>query len=168
MKFLVTTALALVLLSVEAVLVRSFGFEVTHIDVTLVLVVFLGLRASTLEGAFSSFAVGYLLDVFTGRPMGLFPFLAVLTFLLIRVAAAYVDARSRVLFVLLVAAATFGHGVLATLLWRLVSRAEGGALASMWGLPGQVLLTALAAMLLWPLLRRLDPGQERPQAGVLL
>lgn len=167
MRFLVTVTLALALLAVEAVLVRSFGLEVTHVDVTVVLVVFLGLRASTLEGAFSAFAIGYLLDVFSGRPTNLYPFLAVLTFLLVRMAASFVDARARGLFVLLTTAASLGHSLLAALLWKLTSRGEGGTIVSISGLPLKLVLTALAAMLLWPLLRRIDPGQERPEAGVL-
>lgn len=66
MRFLSFSALALVLLSVESVLVRSFGFEVARVDVGLALVVYAALRATTLEGAFSAFSVGYLLDVFVG------------------------------------------------------------------------------------------------------
>ena len=58
MKFLLFSALALLLLSVESVLVRSFGFEVTRIDVGLAIVVYVALCGTTVEGAFSAFAVG--------------------------------------------------------------------------------------------------------------
>ena len=84
MRVAAMLAMSLALLCVESVAVKVFGFSVIRIDVTLALVVFLGLRANTVEGAFTSFAIGYLLDVFTGRPTGLYPFLAVLVFLLVR------------------------------------------------------------------------------------
>ncbi len=166
MRFIGTVALALLLLSVEAVAVKTFGFQVTRIDVTLALVVFLGLRAHTVEGAFSAFTVGYLLDVFTGRPTGLFPFLSVLTFLVVRLAGNFVDARARGLYAILTGGATFLHGLIAFLLTWLTSR-EGGGVASLTGLPLQAVLTALAAFVLWPVLKKLDPGQDRPEPGVL-
>jgi rod shape-determining protein MreD len=168
-RALATCALALLLLAVESVLVQSVGLQVTRIDVTVVLVVFLGLRASLVEGAFTAFAVGYLLDVFTGRPTGLYPFLAVLVFLLARLGASLIDARARALFALACAGGTLVHGLLATFFTWLTARAAGAPGAQLSGLPLQVLLTALAGALLWPLLRKLiDPNLDRQPTGVLL
>jgi rod shape-determining protein MreD len=167
MRFAATVALALLFLSVESVLTRQFGLEVTRLDVTLVLIVFLGLRATTLEGAFASFAIGYLLDVFTGRPTGLYPFLAVLTFLLTRMLSSLVDARARALFAFICAAAALGHGLLAAFFSWLTSRSGAGTMVSLSGLPLEVALCGFAAALMWPLLRKIDPADERPQAGTL-
>src|SRR5262249_2468692 len=167
MRFLATVGIALLFLSVESVLTRELGMQVTRIDVTLVLVVFLGLRAATLEGAFASFVIGYLLDVFTGRPTGLYTFLAVLVFLLTRMLSSLVDARSRALFAIVCAGAALGHGLLAAFFSWLTSRSGGGTMASLAGLPLEVTLCSVAAAVMWPLLRRLDPGTERPQAGAL-
>jgi rod shape-determining protein MreD len=167
MRFAATVALALLFLSVESVLTRQLGLEVTRLDVTLVLVVFLGLRSTTLEGAFASFAIGYLLDVFTGRPTGLYPFLAVLTFLLTRMLSSLVDARARALFAFICAAAALGHGLLAAFFSWLTSRSGAGTMVSLSGLPLEVLLSGFAAALMWPLLRKIDPADERPQAGTL-
>lgn len=164
MKFLAFSGLALLLLSVESVLVKSLGLEVTRIDVGLAIVVYVALRATTLEGAFSAFAVGYLLDVFTGRPTGLYPFLAVLVFLLVRGAGQLVDGRSRGGYALFVAAATFGHALLVGFFTWLTSRQEGGV--SWSGLPLQVLLATGAGLLLWPLFKRIESG-EHPEPGVL-
>jgi len=166
-RFAATVGLALLFLSIEAVVTRQLGLEVTRLDVTLALVVFLGLRAATLEGAFAAFAIGYLLDVFTGRPTGLYPFLAVLTFLLTRMLSSFVDARARALFALLCGASALVHGLLAAFFSWLTSTASGGTIISLTGLPLQALLCAVAAALLWPLLRKLDPAYERPQAGML-
>lgn len=164
MKFLAFSTLALLLLSVESVLVKVLGLEVTRIDVGLAIVVYVALRASTLQGAFSAFAVGYLLDVFSGRPTGLYPFLAVLVFLLVRGAGQLFDGRSRGGYALMVAAATFGHALLVGFFTWLTARQDGGV--SWSGLPLQVVLAAAAAFTLWPLLRRIEPG-EHPEPGVL-
>lgn len=166
MRFLAISALALLLLSLESVVVKTFGFEVTRIDVGLALVVFAALRLTTLEGAFSAFFVGYLLDVFTGRPTGLYPALAMLVFLLVRAAALLVDGRSRVSYVGFTAAATVLHALLAVFFTWLTSRNGSGHVQSLSGVPLQVVLTMLAGLAMWPLLKRLDAG-ERPEPGVL-
>ncbi|MDP1829877.1 MAG: hypothetical protein Q8L48_41835 [Archangium sp.] len=166
MKFLGFSLLALLLLSVESVLVKTFGFEVTRIDVGLALVVYAALRCTTIEGAFSAFSVGYLLDVFTGRPTGLYPALAVLVFLLVRAAGVVVDTRSRGPYALLIAVATLGHAVLAVFFSWLTSAAGSGHVLSLSGVPLQVLLTTLAGLAMWPLLKKIEPG-ERPEPGIL-
>ena len=167
MRFLATVFLALLFLSVESVLTRELGLEVTRLDVTLVLVVFLGLRATALEGAFAAFCIGYLLDVFTGRPTGLYPFLSVLVFLVARLLSSFVDARARALFAVICAGAALGHGLLAAFFSWLTSRSGAGTMVSLSGLPLEVLLCGFAAAAMWPLLRKIDPADERPQAGTL-
>lgn len=167
MRFLAFSALALLLLSVESVLARSFGMEVSRLDVGLALVVYVALRATTVEGAFTAFAVGYLLDVFTGRPTGLYPFLAVLLFLLVRAAGQLLDGKSRGGFALFVAGATLGHALLAMFFSWLTSRQGGWAGWSFSGVPLQVLLATVAGVLLFPLLERIEPG-DHPEPGRLM
>jgi rod shape-determining protein MreD len=167
MRFAATVALALLLLSVESVLSRQLGLEVTRLDVTIVLIVFLGLRSTMLEGAFAAFAIGYLLDVFTGRPTGLYPFLAVLTFVVTRLLSSFVDARARALFAVVCCGAALANGLLAAFFSALTSRGGGGTVVSLTGLPLEVLLCGFAAAAMWPLLRKIDPADERPQAGTL-
>ena len=167
MRFLATTGIALFLLSLESVVVKYLGFSVTRIDVTVAILVFLGLRANTLEGAFSSFAIGYLLDVMSGKPTGLYTFLAVLIFVLVRLAGTLVDARSAGMFVLFVAAADIGHGLLVVLFGWMTSPS---GTAPMWALSGSlvhVAITSAAAYFMWPVFRRLDPATDRPQIGAL-
>lgn len=168
MKFLVTAAMALVLLSFEAVLVKYSGLSITRIDVTVALVAFLALRANTQEGAISAFMIGYLLDLSTGRPTGLYTFLAVLTFLLGKLAASLVDVRTGPMFALFAMGADAMHGLLAVFFsWLTLRRGDVGGGIPLSTLPMQVLLTGGAALLLYPLLRKIDPGHERPQVGVL-
>jgi len=167
MRFAATVAFALLLLSIESVLSRQLGLQVTRLDVTVVLIVFLGLRATTLEGAFAAFAMGYLLDVFTGRPTGLYPFLAVLTCVAARLLSSFVDARARALFAVICCGAALANGLLAAGFSALTSRGGSGAVVSLTGLPLEVLLCGFAAAAMWPLLRKIDPADERPQAGTL-
>ncbi|MDP3506047.1 MAG: rod shape-determining protein MreD [Myxococcales bacterium] len=164
MKGALLTALALVLLSIEAVLVKTFGFEVTRIDVTIAIIVFMAVRSKTIEGSITAFAIGYLLDVFTGRPSGLYPALAVLVFLLARAAAQLLDGKSRLGYALFAAGATVGHSLVAFLLMWLTSKNADGRVLSLTAVPLQALLTGVTAALLFPLLSKIEPG-ERVDVG---
>jgi hypothetical protein len=163
MKFLVTVGLALALLTLESVVVKQAGLVLGRIDVTVVLVAFLALRATLLEGAFSAFAVGYLLDLMSGQPTGLFTFLAVLTFLVGRLVSTFVDVRGALSFALFAMGADVGHSLLSAFFTWLTVK-EGST--SLSGLPLQVVLTGAAALALFPLLRRFEAGQDR-QVGLL-
>jgi rod shape-determining protein MreD len=163
-KFLAFSGLALLLLSLESVLGKAFGLEAARLDVGLAIVVYAALRATTVEGAFSAFSVGYLSDVFSGRPTGLYPFLAVLVFLLVRAAGQVVDGRSRGGYALFVGTAAFGHALLVMFFTWLTSR-QG--LGGWWqGVPLQVVLAPVAGAILWPLLQRIESG-EHPEPGGL-
>ncbi|NVI97887.1 hypothetical protein HV824_07095 [Myxococcus sp. AM009] len=165
MKFLVSVALALALLTLESVLVKQAGLELGRIDVTVVLVAFLALRASLLEGAFSAFSVGYLLDLMSGQPTWLYTFLAVFIFLVGRLVPTFVEVRGPLAFALFAMGADVGHSLLATFFTWLTVKEDGpGALLA--ELPLQVALTGIAALALYPLLRRFEASQERP-AGLL-
>lgn len=166
MRFVLPAVLAFVLLCVESVVVRQLGMSLVRFDVTVVLLVFLALRSNLLEGALSSFVVGYLLDAMCGRPTGLYTFLGVLLFLVVRLFGALVEVRSLLLFLVFVLGASLSHGVLAAVLSS-VSSQSGGAWAGLTGLPTQAILSVLCAIGLWPLLLRMDPGRDRPEAGVL-
>jgi rod shape-determining protein MreD len=166
-KFVVTVALALLLLTVESVLVKYLGFSVTRIDVTVAMIAFLSLRASVVEGAFSAFAIGYLLDLMSGRPTGLYTFLGVLIFLLGRLSNSFFEVRSAPSFALFALAVDGGHGLLALFFSWMTTRQSGAVGFSFAGLVFQVLLTGAAAFVLYPLLRKLDPGSERPAIGAL-
>jgi len=161
MKLVLCVLLALAMLTLESVLVKYLGMSITRIDVTVALVVFLALKFSMLEGAVASFCVGYLLDAMSGKPTGLYAFLAVLTFVLARVAASLVDGRSRFRFALFVMAADLGHGLLAALLTWLVAKDGSAPMASASSLPLQMVLTGIAAVFLFPLFQKLDPSRDR-------
>jgi len=166
MRMIGLVVLALLLLTVQSVVLQALDIQSLRVEVTVLMVAFLSLRATRGSGATCAFALGYLLDLMSGRPTGLFAFLAVLLFLIARGLSSVVDIRTPVAFALFAAAADTVHGLLAVFFVWLTSRGPGAA-ALLSALPGQVLLTGLAALLLFPLLRRLDPGTDRPQVGAL-
>jgi rod shape-determining protein MreD len=165
MKLLITLVLTLFLLALESVVVKYLGLSVARIDVTVAIVAFLALKAGLLEGAVAAYAVGYLLDLMTGQPTGLYTLLALVTFLVGRMAASLVDVRSGFSFAGFAMAADVAHGLLA---WG-ISGVSGRQLhlAGLAGLPLEVVLTGLAALLLYPLLRRFGLGAERREPGLL-
>jgi hypothetical protein len=167
MKFLVTVGLALLLLTLESVVVQRAGLVLSRIDVTVVLLVFLALRATLLEGACSAFAVGYLLDLMSGQPTGLFTFLGVFIFLGVRLVGSLVDVRGPIAFALVTMGADVTHGLLTAFFGWLTVK-DGSATAVLPGLPLQVALTGVAALALFPVLRRFEQRQERSQVGGLL
>ncbi|MCI0572833.1 MAG: hypothetical protein L0Y66_18940 [Myxococcaceae bacterium] len=166
MRLLFTLGLALLLLAVQSVALQALGISALRVDVTVILVAFLALRANRLEGAAGAFALGYLLDLVSGRPTGLFTFLAVGCFLLGQFASTLLDVRTPMSFVLFAAATDATHGLLAAFFTWLTSR-NPAATSALPLLPWQVLLTALAAFALYPVLRRIDPGNDRREVGAL-
>lgn len=165
MKTIFFVLIALLLLSIESVIVMELGLTLTRFDVTVGLVVFLALRASKVEAALGSFSIGYLLDVMSGHPTMLYPFLSVLTVLLVKMAAQVIDTQSRAFFAVTVAAAAAGQGMLAFGFSSITSLS--GQAVSLRGLPVQTVLAAGVAFLIWPLLNKFDFGQQRPEPGVL-
>lgn len=167
MKFFVTVLLALVLLTLESVVVKYLGMSVTRIDVTVAVIAFLALRASVTEAAISSFAIGYLLDLMSGRPTGLYTFLAVLVMLAGRLGSSFVDVRSAVSFAAYAMGLDVLHNLLALFFTWMTARGTTGVGFSFSALVIQMLLTALAALLLFPLFRRMDSGSDRHEVGLL-
>jgi hypothetical protein len=165
MKLLLTLVLTLLFLALESVAAKYLGLGVARIDVTVAIVAFLSLRAGLLEGAVASYSIGYLLDLMTGRPTGLYTLLALVTFLLGRVAGSLMDVRSGRSFALFAMAADVTHGLLA---WGISGvSSKQVALSGLSGLPMEVLLTGVAALLLYPLLRRFGLGAERRDPRLL-
>lgn len=165
MKLVLTLVLTLLFLALESVAVKYLGTSVARIDVTVAIVAFLSLRAGLLEGAAAAYAIGYLLDLMTGRPTGLYTLLAVITFLLGRVVGSLVDVRSGRSFALFAMAADVTHGLLA---WGIGGvSGKQMALSGLSGLPLEVFLTGLAALLLYPLLKRFGLGAEKRDPGLI-
>jgi hypothetical protein len=167
MKVISLTLACLILLALECALLRPLGWSVARFDVSVALVVFLALNCQTLEGAFGSFAAGYMLDAVSGLPSGLYVFTAVLTFLLARLVSPFVEVRGPVSFAALAAGMDALHNLAA---WGLVLLGSDEGIdrsAMLGGVLPSAALTALVAPLLWLVLRRIEASFEKPETGLL-
>ncbi len=167
MKFVAFVALALGLLAVESVLAQALGLEITRLEATVALVIFIAVRGTVLEGAFTAFGVGYLLDVFTGRPTGLYPFLAMVNFVGAKLASQIMDGRSLLGFSAFVAVGTTVQALLALFFTWLTSRTLVGHSFSLRGLPLLIVFSVVVGALLYPWLKRLEPGEVRADPRAL-
>jgi hypothetical protein len=161
-------AAALLLVSVQAALLRFIGGGAFSLSLALPVVVYLGLSAGNVDGAVGAAAVGYVIDLMAGGPKGLMTFLAVALFLFSRLAVAALSIHGKTGFAVLSAVGTFLFGLGALLLTRAVSPAET---APGFRLLGRVLVDALLTGALSPLvflgMRRLDGLFAREEPGLL-
>ncbi len=161
-------ALAIAFSGAQAALGRHLGGLPLALPLTLV--VWAALEARLLEGLAVAAAVGYVVDLFAGGPRGLLVSLSVAAFLGARVARTSLSVRGAPGFAGLTGAAVTLVGVAALLLERLTAAPGGGpALALLWRVLEEAAFTAVAALALHPLFRRLERLLDRePGPGVLV
>ncbi len=168
MKLATLIVACLALVALECAALRPFGLSVARADLAVAVVLFFGVRCQTLEGAAGSFAAGYFVDLHSGQPSGLYIFTAVLTYLVARLVAPFVEVRSARRFALLAAAMDVAHNLAA---WGLL--AAGGApdvnrSEMLSAIPLTAALTAVAATLIWPVLRWIEAVFKKPETGILM
>jgi rod shape-determining protein MreD len=150
-------ALALVLVGLQAALLRHLGGGAFTLGLPVILLIHLALTTELVDGAVAAAAVGYVLDVASGGTKGLLTSLAVATFLAVRLIRVGVEVRGWAGFAALCGLAALGLSAAAVAITRSVAPPElrpGWALLPRMALAA--LLTALASpLLLWGL-RRLD------------
>jgi rod shape-determining protein MreD len=151
-------AIALALSALQSALLRWVGGGAIPVMVVMPMVVWLGLHASTVEGAVSALAVGYVLDLMNGGPKGLMTFLSVALYLFARGAGAAVDIPGRVGFAVLTFVGAFLAGCAALGLIDLVTPAVAAPGLS---LVGRVALEAFVTALASPFIHALMVGVDR-------
>jgi rod shape-determining protein MreD len=149
--------LALLLVGLQAALLRHLGGGAFTLGLPVILLIHLALTTELVDGAVAAAAVGYVLDVASGGTKGLLTSLAVATFLGIRLIRVGVEVRGWAGFAGLCGLATLGLSAAAVAITRSVAPLE---LRPGWALLPRMavaaLLTAMASpLLLWGL-RRLD------------
>jgi rod shape-determining protein MreD len=127
-----------------------------------VLVLFFALRCPVLEGAIGSAVVGYLVDILSGQPSGLYVFTAVLTFLFSKFIAPLAEVRSTTAFALLAGCLDVLHNMTAFALVRLSGQRGVSYLSMLWAIFASAGLTLLAGWLIWPLLKKIDVLFKKP------
>jgi hypothetical protein len=158
--------LAVVALSVQSVVVKSFGLQLTRLETTAAFVVFAGLRVPGAKGAALAFAVGYMADVFTGRPTWLYVFLSVFGFLCTRVLVHWVECRKAMHYSLLTAVVASLCTLLGCFLSWLTAKPNELSAWPLASLPFEALVALCSAALLWPFLCRIYPRQESTEVYI--
>jgi rod shape-determining protein MreD len=168
LKSVLSLGLGLLAMTLARVATHQLGLEQARFEIPAVLVVYACLSLNTLQAALVSFASGYLFDLASGHPTGLYAFVAMLTFMVARVVVVLVDVRGPVGFAALSAFIGVVHQLLAHGTLLLFTGASGGRVpAAMWSIPPSALLTGLAGLLMYPVLNRIDLAFDREESSVL-
>ncbi|WP_242340839.1 MULTISPECIES: hypothetical protein [Anaeromyxobacter] len=168
MKPLAHVLFALAIAALQSAVLRWVGGGAFSVALLAACVVYLGLHGGNVEGSVGAAGIGYVLDLVTGSPKGLMTFLAVLLFVLARAVNAAVDVRSRGGFALLSGGGALVISLGALVLTRLTSAPESApGLGLVPRMLLEALLTAAAAPLLYPGLRRVDRLFHREEHGLL-
>ena len=141
---------------VESVVPHLLHLRAARPDLLLIVVLYLELRDDVMQGAALSAAAGYLSDLTSATPAFLYTFLAVLTFVVVRTAGAALRTEGGVQSAAVAFGASIGHSLVATLVFGSFTGAGFHLELSpmLWSAFG----TALAAPLVFAILRRVDAG----------
>ena len=169
MRPVIAFVLALVLVSVQAAVLRFAGGGAVSLALALPIVVYLGLEAGSVDGVVGAAAVGYVLDLSSGGPKGLLTFLAVMLFLVSRAVGGSLSVQGKTAFAILSAAGAFLVGVGALGLIGLVATDEAApTLALVRRVGVEALLTGLFSPFVRWAMRRLDKLLVREEPTIWL
>ena len=164
-KLVLGVVVSLFAMAVASVVVHVLGLGKARIEVVAVVVVWACLSLDTTRAAFCSFAAGYLFDLMSGSPTGLYPLVAMLTFAVCRVAVAMVDVSHPAGFAVLCGVIDCVHQLLA---WGLIALfVQAGAHSILAAIPATASLTALGGLALYPIFHRLDLAFDREESSVI-
>jgi hypothetical protein len=167
MRFIALSIVSLILLSIECAVLRPLGLSVARADVGIAAILFFAVRCPTLGGALASASIGYFVDILSGQPSGLYIFSAVLTFLISKFIAPFVEIRSAIGFGVLVGAVDAFHNLAAYGLVVLGTHPGTSRGPMLYAIPLTAGLTTIAAIATWPILRRTDAIVRKPDTGLI-
>jgi rod shape-determining protein MreD len=141
---------------VESVMPFLLHLRSARPDLLLAVVLYLALHDDVVEGAALSAAAGYFSDLTSATPAFLYTFLAVFTFVVLRMAGSGLKTEGGAQSAVVAFGASIVHSVIATLVFGFFTGAgfHWEIRALLWSAFG----TALAAPVVFSILRRLDAG----------
>ena len=157
-------ALAFVMLVAQSVFSRilsPYPFS-PYLALPLVFALGTGPGVPLVRGAFTSFVLGYLFDLFTGNPLGVHTFTFVVGYLAARLVGYLSSFRGVIFEMVLTFALTILLGGVVEIIRASAPSGmtwSGGALAA--SLFASALATAILSPLLFAIVRRIDPEAER-------
>jgi rod shape-determining protein MreD len=134
-------------------------------DLLLVVVLYLALHDEVMNGAALSAVAGYLTDLTSATPAFLYTFLAVLTFVVLRLGGSALKTEGGIQSAAVAFGGSLIHSVIATLVFGFFTGA--GAHFTVGPMVWSALGTAIAAPVVFFLLRRLDAGFLHVDSGAL-
>ena len=167
-----TLRLALVLLVcfaasvVESVVPLLAGLRDARPDLLLCVVLYVALHDEWVPGAALALCTGYLSDLSSATPTGLYGFLAVLTFVVVRTTASAFKAERGFPVAVLAFAASLVHSLFAAVLFRFVMRGVSGSfLLHTSGVLWSAAATGVGAIPVFAVLSRIDKGFLQGEAA---
>ncbi|GAC1560842.1 MAG: hypothetical protein NVS2B9_21630 [Myxococcales bacterium] len=143
---------------IESALPVLFHVRDARADLLLCVVLYLALHDEWVQGAALSLGAGYLADLSSATPPCLYSFLAVLTFIVVRLTASAFKAEGGPQAAVLAIGASLAHSLFASVLFRFVLPGEKGILLHVGGAIWSALATGLGALVVFPLLLGIDRG----------
>jgi len=123
-------------------------------DLLLAVVLYLAFHDEWVQGAGLSFFTGCLSDLSAATPPGIYAFLAVLTFVIVRVTGSAFRAEGGIQAAAVAFVASLVHALLATLIFKVLFTGSGFGLHASWF--WSALATGLGAIPIFAVLKRLD------------
>jgi rod shape-determining protein MreD len=161
----VLVVLAFILFSViESVFPFLFHLRAARADLLLSAVLYLALHDDVVQGAALSAVAGYLADLTSATPACLYTFLSVLTFVVVRTAGSALKTEGGIQSAAIAFGASLIHSAVAALLLSFV--VGGGYSFQISPLLWSALGTAVAAPVVFAVLRRIDKGFLQAERGI--
>lgn len=83
-KFIILISASLAILTLFTLLLKYFSFIETKPDIILVMVIYIAIASDKSRDIFIAFTLGYLYDIYSGSPVGLFAMLRTVDFIITR------------------------------------------------------------------------------------
>jgi rod shape-determining protein MreD len=149
----------------QSVLPLLLAVRDARADLLLCVVLYLALHDEWVQGGALSLFAGYLSDLGSAMPVGLYSFLAVLTFVVIRLAASAFKTDRGPRVVVLAVAASLVHSLFASLLFRFLVQGGGAFRLHLAGALWSALATGLGGLFVFAVLRRIDEGFRQHESA---
>ena len=122
--YLLLPMLLLLLVIVQLTILELFSFGWIGIEISLIVVIYLGFHLDALRGGFLSLLLGFFLDCLTSAIFGLYMFLYVLIFYLSNIVGGKIYAGKSALIASFTALCTLLEGLVIVLFYRFVFGAD--------------------------------------------
>lgn len=156
LRSLLVVLVCIVASVLEAVVPHLFHLRSARADLLLSVVLYCALHDDIVEGAALSATAGYLSDLTSATPACLYTFLAVVTFVVVRTVGGPLKTDGGIQSAAVAFAASLVHSVVAMLLFSFVANGSEGLVWQPGPLLWSALGTALAAPMVFAVLRRID------------